>query len=437
MGKYWQSVLIIGLFLLAITVMLLLYHPQPETEGTYVCIDTDLYKTSLYATFVKTTVDLGQQEHLDNFPKRIGEWQGIDRDASSAVKEVLEADVLLLRTYSKAKLYQPIFLLIMQGPSQSSFHPPPMCYKSLGYKIEEEEEDKLFVKDTSWVGQINKQELTQISPTMPARARQELEFDPYRGQISVRKLVVFKENSNREIIERRVVLYFYIEDVAMTSDKIGMIRVSALIPTSGPYDDTLRIAKEFMGEVIPLIFEPPEETRMVITSLVEWGIGGYFIILLIFSIPLAMIVYPVVVARRSGRSATIAEPTGERTKNKEKIEEADEGKPRRAETSTLPLRQTHDLVSGNGRVRILRAYYNSLKTIEKTTDISAESYATLREFLKDVTPALPSATVNSLHELTKIAEAAIYSTLQPDENIVLRAEQLADVIIKELDSTIT
>ena len=61
----------------------------------------------------------------------------------------------------------------------------------------------------------------------------------------------------------------------------------------------------------------------------------------------------------------------------------------------------------------------------------------MREFLKDVTPALPSATVNSLHELTKIAEAAMYSTLQPDENIVLRAEQLADVIIKELDSTIT
>ena len=59
------------------------------------------------------------------------------------------------------------------------------------------------------------------------------------------------------------------------------------------------MTKEFMGAVIPLMFKPAEEGKMAITRLVEWGIGGNFVILLLFSIPLAIIIIPKVWARRS------------------------------------------------------------------------------------------------------------------------------------------
>jgi hypothetical protein len=62
------------------------------------------------------------------------------------------------------------------------------------------------------------------------------------------------------------------------------------------------IINEFMGEVVPLLFEPQERQKMIITSLVEWGIGGYLVILLILSVPLALIIYPIIAARRKGRS---------------------------------------------------------------------------------------------------------------------------------------
>ena len=118
-------------------------------------------------------------------------------------------------------------------------------------------------------------------------------------------------------MERILVLYTVLRDIAVTTNQVGLIRVSALIPLSGGYDDTLADAKDFIGQVVPLMFEPAEEPRMLITSLVKVGAWGYLVIALAFAIPLAMIVYASCVGIMTRRHAHVAAPLTQENDSRE------------------------------------------------------------------------------------------------------------------------
>ncbi len=311
MKKYWQLFLVAGLFLLTVAVIGLCQRSQVETVGSYVAIDTQLSGESQYARYVKTRTNLSSQQELNNFPRAISDWYGQDYDTSE-VKEILEADVLLLRSYSRPVFSQPIILLIIQSAELSSFHMPHLCYLAMGYLVDSVQDDHVVIKDQDWVEQTGEQEPDEIPTTLPARVRQELEFEPYQGRIPAKRFTACKQNEDGEVIERILVLYAVIKDVAITTDQIHLIRVSALIPLSGGYDATLATAKDFMGEVVPLMFEPVEEPQMAITSLAESGAGGYLVIVLAFTIPLAMIVYALCAAIMTRHRAHVTAPvTGE------------------------------------------------------------------------------------------------------------------------------
>ncbi|MFQ5996059.1 MAG: hypothetical protein ACE5KP_00330, partial [Dehalococcoidales bacterium] len=83
--------------------------------------------------------------------------------------------------------------------------------------------------------------------------------------------------------------------------------------------------------------------------------------------------------------------------------------------------------------RILSAYISGLEVVEKITGIPMAAPTTLREFLKIVTPRLPTVS-QPFTELTMIAEIALYSAHRLDEDIATRAEQLAATIKEELHS---
>lgn len=86
--------------------------------------------------------------------------------------------------------------------------------------------------------------------------------------------------------------------------------------------------------------------------------------------------------------------------------------------------------------RILSAYISGLEAVEKITSISMTAHVTLREFLKTTTPWLPTA-IKPFSELTTIAEVALYSAHRLDEDIAIRAEQLATTVKEELHSEAT
>jgi hypothetical protein len=299
MGEYKQYTTLIGWLLIVLLVIILFVSPQ-DIFSSVRFIDTELSEASGGGIPVRTNMDLAQEEQLKDFPLLIEEWEGINLEIPN-LREYLDADVLLMRAYTRADQQQPVFLLVMHASSKSGFHPPPICYVSMGYEVvEEEEKEKIYVSDTAWIDlPVSEEEISRLTGWQ----REVFESSPYAGWVSVKRLTVFKQD-NGEVTDRRIVLYFYIKDRMFVSDKISMVRVSALAPPSGSLDDALSATKELMAEVIPLLFQPHEEGKMFITHLVESGIGGYFVILLLFSIPLAIIICPKVLARRGSRSNT-------------------------------------------------------------------------------------------------------------------------------------
>ena len=259
---------IIGLLILACVIVLLLSAPGPVFSSGVTFIDTELHRSSGDEAYVRTKMDFGSQEHMSGFPTEIGDWEGYDYDTKED-KDKLGADVILLRGYSSPGVYQPIFFLIMQAKTESSFHPPHICYASQGYKVQEEAKERVLLEEASWTE------------------------EPSSMWIPLARLVVTKEHEQK-VIERRVVLFCYVKGNQFTSDTITMLRVEALAPIDHPYDGILNLEKDFIAQAIPYMFEPAEssEWNPLVLRLVGLGAGGYCAIAFMLIVPLAIIVYP-------------------------------------------------------------------------------------------------------------------------------------------------
>ncbi|NQT72264.1 MAG: exosortase-associated EpsI family protein [Chloroflexi bacterium] len=265
-----ENSLIIGLTLLIGVAVLLLSSSHLFFTKGVAFVDTDLQKSSGDEVFVKTKMDFGSQEHMAAFPLEVGQWTGFEYDAEGW-KERLGADIMLMRGYMPQAFSQPVFFLIMQSETASSFHPPKVCYGGQGYKIEEEGKEDVVLTDTIWTRE-------SANTSMPFK-----------------KLVIFKESDDGKITERRLVLYNYVKGNQFTTDTVTMLRISALIPLEGSYDGVLDIEKDFIEQALPLMFEPDEEGEKwnpIAREMAGWGAIGYAIIVLLVAIPLAIIIFP-------------------------------------------------------------------------------------------------------------------------------------------------
>jgi len=175
----------LGITLLFCIVLILLSIPGTVFSHGVKFIDTDLNQSTGKQAYITTTMHFGSQEHMSTFPMQIGQWQGWDYDTATAKAE-LGADVMVLRGYETPQLYQPVLLRIVQARTDSSFHPPDICYLSQGYNIQEQDKDEVFVSPASWA-----------------------EGSPNSLSVPFNLIAVFK-GSQGNITERRVALYCYI-----------------------------------------------------------------------------------------------------------------------------------------------------------------------------------------------------------------------------------
>lgn len=285
MDFYRRYSLVIGLLMLTCVVVLLLSASVSIFSRGVSFIDTELYSASGNEAYVRTKMNFGSLENVKTFPTEINEWRGYDYDASY-YQDLLGADVVLLRGYTAPGVYQPIFLTIMQAKTESSFHPPPICYVSQGYKLDEQGKAQFEVSEASWA----EEGVSASERSIPV------------------KLLVASKESDGEVTERRVVIYYYVKGNKFTSNTVTMIELSGLAPVSGSYESILQVEKDFAAEIFPYMFtlEEDDNKETVIAQLAHWGAGGYLLIVLSICIPVAIGVFPWII--RTWLSDTEIEP---------------------------------------------------------------------------------------------------------------------------------
>jgi EpsI family protein len=74
---------------------------------------------------------------LDDLPKTIGEWRGHDEPIEKSIRDILNADKLLSRTYLGPNPDYPIGLWIVYRKfgRREFAHRPEMCYPATGWEI--------------------------------------------------------------------------------------------------------------------------------------------------------------------------------------------------------------------------------------------------------------------------------------------------------------
>lgn len=266
MSFFSRYSVVIGGLILLLVIVVLVSVPSDILSQQATFIATELQYAAENETRVQTRIDLGDAEHMEAFPMRFGDWLGLDF-SPSGLEETLGADVILLRTYLNTGYYQPVHLAVVQGKEPSSFHPPPICYRAVGWDIEEEEVEEVPVSDVTWT-----------SASEPI-------------SISAKKLVASK-GSNGEVEEREVALYYYVKG-RLFEDTVTMIQVSATVPIEGSYDEVLQAMKGFMGETVPYMFEHgDEEEREMLAIHLARSWGGIVLMAVLVLIPVGIMIYP-------------------------------------------------------------------------------------------------------------------------------------------------
>ena len=284
--SFWSRYsFVIGLTMLVFILVPLFSTPEQMTAEPILFIDSELNRASEGRATVLAKMDLSNSEQLRKFPTEIGDWRGSDFD-TTAVERFLNPDCLLMRSYSKPGLFQAIFFVVSQSKLKSSIHPPSDCYPSLGYTIEEEGQERIPIVNTGWAAKP-----PQDWPSIYKNPEYGTLY--FWGSIPAKKLVVFRQ-SNGEVIERRVVLYFYMKDNELTSTRMTLIRISALAPLTGSYDNIMNIEKEFVSDAFPHMFEVSKKKRgeINVVRLVKSGVGGCLLVAFLFSIPVVILISP-------------------------------------------------------------------------------------------------------------------------------------------------
>lgn len=284
---------IIGVLALAFVIIFLLSTPGMIIAKSVTTIGTELSHATGDETPVQVKMDFGDAEHIDAFPRHIGDWKSMHFN-TSRLEKALRADAMLLRVYANPPIPRtnsssepaPVSFAIIQSTNVSAFHAPVVCYSGMGYKVEEEATEEIPVPNATWA-----------QPPLYAH------WDPekagcFNGSISVKKLVLFKESKDGKVTDREIILYFYAKGNPFLRDPITIIRAAAHAPLNGSYEKELNSTKEFMAEAFPCMFEIREKEEINVVQLAKSGVGGWLIIGILVSIPLGLIVYPRIKSKR-------------------------------------------------------------------------------------------------------------------------------------------
>lgn len=285
----------IGIVVLTVIAAVLLSTPSSIIVPAIALVDTEYQQSSGKETTVRTKLDFARCDTLQSLPEQFGDWTVSAFCDWSGMEEYLDADVVFGRTYRHLHSSDTFFFVVVQSNDVSSFHPPTICYPSLGYDIVEEGVTEFAVTDSSWAEQSRSTNSRGTSKVVNLGMLQTAEegLGYFDERISAKKLVVTKD-MEKETAQRRVVFYYYVRDErASVPRAVTMIRFSALTSLAGSYEHTLHLAQQLAADTFPLMFElQPKEKMLGEWLITKGGIVGWIVILCSVLAPVLFIFYP-------------------------------------------------------------------------------------------------------------------------------------------------
>ena len=230
--------IIVGVIWISFIAILLL---APANIADYTVIDVAFHKTE-YRLIGKTAYNFNDPKDIAKIPHVINGWKGIDFRYPERVYEILDADIILSRAYSKnGKL---VWLDIINSDKRKSFHDPRVCYGG-SWNIVRESIECIEFKTSS-----------------------NLTFD----KIYVNRLdLEYKKDPNIKL----VALYWF---MFRGGEGVTMFRLSS---PANDYNSTCEVLKDFAKDLLGLVYKEVKKPRTVAESLIDrYGKLGYAVIVL-------------------------------------------------------------------------------------------------------------------------------------------------------------
>jgi len=240
---------IFGIVILSSSLLIIL---APENLAEYTVIDTAFHKTD-HRLIGRTAYNFNNASDIAEFPRRIDGWNGIDFRYPERIYEILDADIILSRSYSKEGNF--ILIDIINSDKRKSFHDPRICYGSK-YNIVNESVEEIKINSSS------------------------IAFDRmYVNRIDLES----KKNSS----EKMVVLFWF---MFRGGEAVTMLRLSS--PVESDYETTYSLMENFSKTLMSVVYEEVKKPRsMGEVWIHEYGVLGHILIVILLAIPSALIVW--------------------------------------------------------------------------------------------------------------------------------------------------
>jgi len=236
MGIVWLS--FVAIFLLA-----------PEDLTGYTVVDVAFHKTQ-YRLIGKTAYNFNDPKDIAKIPHEIDGWKGVDFRYPKRVYEVLDADIILSRAYSKDG--HVIWVDIINSDKRKSFHDPRVCYGSRWNIIDEKVECIKFGNSSGVI------------------------FD----KIYVNRLDL---ENKRDPNLKLVALYWF---MFRGGEGVTMFRLSS---PARDYNKTDQILKDFAKDLLGLVYKEVRKPKTMAEALIDkYGVAGYVAMVVIATPGFAM-----------------------------------------------------------------------------------------------------------------------------------------------------
>jgi len=243
-----------GILLLA---GVLIYLLAPAGITDYTVIGTSYWHETKNRLLIKTAYDYNSLEEINRFPTKLGDWRGYDFRYPDSVYEMLNASVILSRSYSSHG--DLIWMDIINSHKGESFHDPKICYGGK-WNIDDETLETFNV-----VG--NQTHLT------------------FHEMHTNRLDISNKKNPDT----KQVVLYWFMFK-RFSDEGVTMIRLSA--PVRNTPEETFEMMKGFLeNELFAAMYEEEVEEVTVAENIIDkHGTTGVAIVATLILVPICLII---------------------------------------------------------------------------------------------------------------------------------------------------